>query len=464
MNVKGRQSMKNLKKEILFILACAFVMLTAPAVQAHAGCGTREQALDWVYAQERKSLDFDNHYGAQCVDLINYYYKHLGVPVVYGNAYTFINNRLPNGWTRIQNTSSFVPQPGDIAVWGRSVGRGAGHVAIVLSAKKNSFVSMDQNWDASYCKKINHTYNGFWGVIRPNFDDGVSPTGYLENVEGGNGKVKVQGWAFDADDYKKQLDIHVYIGDSSKPKSIISAIKADKVRTDVGQAYPSAGSRHGFEQWIELHEKGNQVIYVYAINVGGGENVFLGSKNVFITQDTNKPVISNVKVTDITSRGYTVSCKVTDDTAVDRVQFPTWTQKNGQDDIQKKWPTSYAASGTKSGNTYSYRVFISDHNKETGIYCTHIYAYDTNGNQASVVVPNTIIKAENVYYGDVNKDGSITAKDASLVLSAATGNVTLSVDQKKRADVNGDGKVSSVDATLILQYNVEKIDKFPVES
>ena len=35
-----------------------------------ADAGTREDALKWVYAQEGKFLDYDNAYGAQCVDLI----------------------------------------------------------------------------------------------------------------------------------------------------------------------------------------------------------------------------------------------------------------------------------------------------------------------------------------------------------------------------------------------------------
>ena len=100
-------------------------------------------------------------------------------------------------------------------------------------------------------------------------------------------------------------------------------------------------------------------------------------------KDDEKPVIKNVRVSDVSSTGYTVSCEVTDNMGVDRVQFPTWTVKNDQDDIQSNWVSSPAASGTRSGNTYTYRVNISDHNNERGQYLTHIYAYDKNGNVAA---------------------------------------------------------------------------------
>ena len=84
------------------------------------------------------------------------------------------------------------------------------------------------------------------------------------------------------------------------------------------------------------------------------------------------PVISNVKVTDIDSTGYTVSCEVKAEGGVDYVQFPTWTSLNGQDDIT--WE-----KGTGKDGTYSYRVNIKEHKNESGSYRTYIYAYDKLG-------------------------------------------------------------------------------------
>ena len=61
------------------------------------------------------------------------------------------------------------------------------------------------------------------------------------------------------------------------------------------------------------------------------------------------------------------------------VRFPTWTTNNGQDDLQEQW---YVANQTTRHecNAYYYTVNKSNHNNESGIYNTHIYEYDENGN------------------------------------------------------------------------------------
>ena len=92
-------------------------------------------------------------------------------------------------------------------------------------------------------------------------------------------------------------------------------------------------------------------------------------------RDTTPPTISNVKVTQVTSDGYKVSCTVTDSSGVDAVYLPTWTNKNGQDDL--KWHKM-----NLKNNTASVYVKVGEHNGETGNYTSHIYAYDTYGNCA----------------------------------------------------------------------------------
>lgn len=54
-----------------------------------------------------------------------------------------------------------------------------------------------------------------------------------------------------------------------------------------------------------------------------------------------------------------------------KVQFPTWTSNNGQDDIQ--WYT--AAKGTRHSTVvWYYGIRKSNHKNETGVYNTHVYA------------------------------------------------------------------------------------------
>lgn len=92
--------------------------------------------------------------------------------------------------------------------------------------------------------------------------------------------------------------------------------------------------------------------------------------------DTEAPKISDVTAAGHDSAGYTISCTITDNVGVTNVVFPTWTEKYDQDDLQNPWP-GYTS---KDGNNYTFRVNISDHNNEHGVYITDIYAYDAAGN------------------------------------------------------------------------------------
>ena len=68
-------------------------------------------------------------------------------------------------------------------------------------------------------------------------------------------------------------------------------------------------------------------------------------------------------------------------------------------------------------------------------------------------------------WGDVNHDGLVNAKDATLILQESVG--IRNAEQffcYAKADVNGDGQINAKDATLILQHSVAIIDKFPVEN
>lgn len=165
--------MKEKQRKIMgLIISFVMIITIMPQTIWASDAGSREDAVKWAYAQEGKFLDYDKVYGAQCVDLVHYYYAYFGkASYATGNGCDFVNNKLPDGWTRIKNTPDFVPQPGDIAVWGKELSQ-YGHVAIILSANAHSFVSMDQNWPrGSACKKVTHNYNKFWGVIRPNFSE-----------------------------------------------------------------------------------------------------------------------------------------------------------------------------------------------------------------------------------------------------------------------------------------------------
>lgn len=123
-----------------------------------------------------KAVDFDGVSGAQCIDLVKLYLtKVFGISTgAWGNAkdwylnYSNVTN-LRNNFTRIANTKSFVPQKGDIVVWGATSSNPYGHIAIATGEGNTSqFYSYDMNWGGKACKKVLHNYNAFLGVLRPN--------------------------------------------------------------------------------------------------------------------------------------------------------------------------------------------------------------------------------------------------------------------------------------------------------
>ena len=54
--------------------------------------------------------------------------------------------------------------------------------------------------------------------------------------------------------------------------------------------------------------------------------------------------------------------------------------------------------------------------------------------------------------GDVDGSGSVTTKDALMLMQCLNGDLILSDDEFKRADLNGNGTLSSAEALRILQY------------
>ena len=111
-----------------------------------------------------------------------------------------------------------------------------------------------------------------------------------------------------------------------------------------------------------------------------GEETYANITNI----DKAAPTSTGAEIKNVTAAGYDVYVYGVKDagSGVNRVQFPTWTEANGQDDIQGSWQTSKAAKGTKQqdGTTWVYHVNITDHKTEAGVYNTHVYAYDNLGN------------------------------------------------------------------------------------
>ena len=130
---------------------------------------------EFINTYNGQSFDYDGVSGVQCVDLIKMYLnKVFGLtPGAWGNAKDYYENYNNNSvlkanFDRIANTPSFVPQKGDIAVFGTGLGNKYGHICIATEeGDTHNFYSYDLNWNGKTVHKVQHTYKGFLGVLRP---------------------------------------------------------------------------------------------------------------------------------------------------------------------------------------------------------------------------------------------------------------------------------------------------------
>ncbi len=267
---------------------------------------------------------------------------------------------------------------------------------------------------------------GYHGGITVTGGSNNLPNLCVDVVQGWQNHIYVKGWAFDPDTPNAKVAVHVYINNECHE------VIADKYHDQELDDTFHCGTDHGFALDIPTDQTGEVNVSFYAIDEQDANqhsepsDSYSSYKNptkVTITSDKTGPTITNAKVTNVDSTGYTVTCTVTDASGVNRVQFPTWTEKNGQDDLLSGWEVSPKASGTRNGNTFTFRVKTSDHNNESGVYHTHIYAYDNSyrGNCAGAVTLTATVPVPTVAVTGVklNKTSlSFTGTGSSQTLTA----------------------------------------------
>lgn len=392
--------MKKLQKMLIaslgaILLFTTFICVDKTEVQA----ATKEEGVSWAMSQIGKGLDYDGVYGNQCVDLIKYYYAHYGVAgYARGNAIQYTSNSLPPGWTRVYSNY----QPGDVAVFRAKNGCSVcttgenGHVGIITSIDSVGFNAVNQNYAGrSYCTQNWFHVRCLACAIRPNFTSDTTPP-TISNVRITD---------VNEDGYTVVCNVSDNVGIS---KVEFPSWNTDKHRGEDANWIQGSVSGNTASARISLSTlksgavQGNYVTHIYAWDSSGNKSC-VPTSIVYI--DRTAPTLTDIKVVEKDSKGYTVECKASDASGVDRVQFPTWTAKNDQDDIAKDWWTNQAVRGTRvSGDIYRFRVNISEHNNEVGSYVTHVYAYDKYGNyscgRSGCVVPLGLLPQKIVKYGN----------------------------------------------------------------
>ena len=174
----------------------------------------------------------------------------------------------------------------------------------------------------------------------------------------------------------------------------------------------------------------NGIIYV-ALTDGRNYGVTEATGNV-TNIDKTAPTYSSVEVKNVNSKGYDVYVYgVTDSgSGVNRVQFPTWTEKNGQDDLQQDYDKNPEVTGIKQtdGTTWVYHVDVAKHNNESGIYITHIYICDNVGCAIEVEVEKVSVP-KSIDYGTSIQNNY----DTLYTTDYPTGNIPQSDSDKYNA-------------------------------
>lgn len=99
---------------------------------------------------------------------------------------------------------------------------------------------------------------------------------------------------------------------------------------------------------------------------------------------------------------------------------------------------------------------------EGGSYDDVEYRINIAAQTAVVNIKAADVEKTVVLLGDVNDDGKVNGKDATLIAKASSGIETLSDLQKVAANVNGDTRVNGKDATIVAKYSA-KIDVDPAD-
>lgn len=238
-------------------------------------------------------------------------------------------------------------------------------------------------------------------------------------------------WA--QDDYDTLLGYNIYRADS-RDGNYVKLNPAILLSTD--------------DKFVDENaEPGKTYWYTYTVVLSDFTESNPAGKITATALDTMAPSLYHTPV----NQGYlnnnlVISCTATDNVAIANVTL--YYRTKGASD----WKT---LTMSKQNDKYSATVFGSELSAEGLEY----YIMATDGlnpvYKGSATVPyNVIVKDASAIsrIGDVDGDGTVTTKDALMIIQAINSDLIMTDDQFKRADLNGDNVLSSAEALRILQY------------
>ena len=283
--------------------------------------------------------------------------------------------------------------------------------------------------NTSHFTKMGTYYTIFWNRMMAYYNafknggEAVMPDGSTSGTVGGIYKVSTSGDTLNIRDQATSSGSNV-IGEIPNGTEIkVTAYEGNWGKT----------TYNGVTGWVSM----SYLTYVSALPV---------------EKDEEAPVISDAKITNLDTTGYTVSCKVSDNKGVTKIIFPTWTDAGGQDDI--KWYV-----GSVSNGSATYRINISEFNNAGGLYNTHIYAYDAAGNQSAAATLSTTVYPT----GFTLVSGSNATLTSSVLKPAGAGNTVDSIKNSFACEItvlNASGSALAATANVgtgctVVQYDTD---------
>ena len=140
----------------------------------------QSEAVNWLNSIVGQHLDYDKLYGQQCTDCFNFYYQFCTGDNPYADGYSVpgakdLWNVANDRFTKIPDSSTLVPQPGDVAVYGAAWGGGYGHVEMVVETDADGCTFIGENEHGNPSEgvvRVHRTWTqmrGLIGVMRPNW-------------------------------------------------------------------------------------------------------------------------------------------------------------------------------------------------------------------------------------------------------------------------------------------------------
>ncbi len=317
--------MKQTKRILSVVLCLVMMFCVVPKIEVEAICCrkdyfdkskytlTGDMAYDVAMIAKsqkgRTCSDFGyggDDYGAWCDEFVADCLENAGADnsiVAHGGGVADFKKKMEERGA----TAVGLPQMGDLVFF--TNGSRLTHVEIVTKVEKGvPYCAGGNNGDyPGLCRgerKISSTGLTVSSYLRPQYTKPVAynPVGSLDSCSGENGEFHVSGWAFDKDDINAALTIHVYVGGPAPQGEGAHVIIANTTRNDVDEAY-HVGTNHGYNATIQTSLTGEQTVYVYAINVGDGNNMLIGSKTINITPNVQPTAYDPVGMLDSCSGG-----------------------------------------------------------------------------------------------------------------------------------------------------------------